>query len=119
MDSVFINGLALEAVIGIHDWERTQRQPVVLDLEMAADCATAACSDDIADALDYFAVSEALTELVEQSSYQLIESLAEACAQQVMTRFGVRWLRLRLTKPAAVPAARGGVGVIIERGVRP
>ncbi|MDX9875456.1 MAG: FolB domain-containing protein, partial [Spongiibacteraceae bacterium] len=50
MDSVFINGLALEAVIGIHDWERTQRQPVVLDLEIAADSATAACSDDIADA---------------------------------------------------------------------
>lgn len=119
MDSVFINGLALEAIIGIHDWERTQRQPVVIDLEMAADCAVAASSDDIADALDYFAVSEALQNLVENSSYQLIETLAEACAELVLRRFSVHWLRLRLTKPAAVPAARGGVGVIIERGTAP
>jgi len=32
-----------------------------------------------------------------------------------MQRFGVRWLRLRLGKPGAVPAAQD-VGVIIERG---
>ena len=33
-----------------------------------------------------------------------------------MAEFDIPWIRLKLTKPGAVPAARGGVGVEIERG---
>jgi dihydroneopterin aldolase len=34
-----------------------------------------------------------------------------------MAEFGIPWLRLKVTKPGAVPAA-SGVGVEIERGCR-
>ena len=34
MDKVFIEALEIECVIGIYDWERTIKQPVVLDIEM-------------------------------------------------------------------------------------
>ena len=47
-----------------------------------------------------------------------METFAERLAALLMSEFGIRWLRLRLTKPGAVPAAGGGVGVEIERGCR-
>ncbi len=118
MDIVYIKGLKVDAVIGVYDWERDIRQTLVLDLEMASDTARGAASDEIGDALDYAAIADSVTALVGGSSYQLLESLAEAVAQRVMGEFPVPWLRLRIGKPGAVAAA-DDVGVVIERGVKP
>jgi 7,8-dihydroneopterin aldolase/epimerase/oxygenase len=114
MDKVFIEGLEIEAVIGIYDWERRIRQPLVFDLEMGFDNRIPAASDDIADTLNYKAVSRRLVEYVSQSEFGLVETLAERCAAIVLAEFDVRWLRLRLGKPGAVRGART-VGVEIER----
>jgi dihydroneopterin aldolase len=84
------------------------------DLEMGFDNRVPAASDDIADTLNYKAVSKRLVELVEQSGYGLVETLAERCAAAVLAEFEVRWLRLKLSKPGAVRGAQA-VGVIIER----
>ena len=81
MNTVYIRGLRAEAVIGIHPWEREIRQGLVLDLDMASDTPRAAATDHIADALDYAAIADRVTALVEASEYQLIETLAEAVAR--------------------------------------
>ena len=117
MDIVFIRELRIETVIGIYEWERKIKQPVVLDLEMGADIARAAASDAIQDTLDYKAVSKRLIAFVEASEFQLVETLAERCARIVLDEFKVPWVRLTLNKIGAVSAARD-VGVIIERGTR-
>ena len=117
MDIVFIRDLRIETVIGIYDWEREIRQTVILDLEMGADVARAASSDHIDDTLDYKAVAKRLIGFVEASEFQLVETLAERCAQIVREEFGVQWVRLTLNKIGAVSSARD-VGVIIERGER-
>ncbi|WP_407353066.1 dihydroneopterin aldolase [Luteimonas sp. R10] len=114
MDTVFIEALEIETVIGIYDWERRIRQPLLLDLEMGFDNRVPAASDDIADTLNYKAVSKRLVEYVSQSEFGLVETLAERCAQIVLDEFGVDWLRLKLSKPGAVRGARA-VGVVIER----
>ena len=117
MDIVYIRDLRIDTVIGIFDWERQVRQTVSLDLEMATDIARAARSDHIDDALDYKAVAKRLMGFVAASEYQLVETLAERCAELVLREFGVPWLRLRLTKPGALRGARD-VGIVIERGSR-
>jgi dihydroneopterin aldolase len=117
MDIVFIRQLQLEAVIGIHDWEREKPQPLVMDLELAADARRAAASERIQDALDYYAVSRRITEFVMASDCQLLETLAEHCAELLIREFQVSWLRMVLHKPRAVDNA-ASVGVIIERGSR-
>ena len=114
MDKVFIEGLEIEALIGIYDWERRIRQTLRFDLEMAFDNRVPAASDDIADTLDYKAVSKRLVEFVGQSDFGLVETLAERCAAIVTEEFGVQWLRLKLSKPGAVRGAQA-VGVVIER----
>lgn len=113
-DKVFIEGLEIEALIGIYDWERRIRQPLRFDLEMAFDNRRPAASDDIADTLDYKAVSKRLIAYVEASGFGLVETLAERCAELVLREFDVACVRLKLSKPGAVRGARA-VGVIIER----
>lgn len=118
MDTVFIEALEIDCVIGIYDWERKITQKVVLDIEMAFDNRVPAASDDIADTLDYKAVSKRLIAYVGESSFGLVESLAERCAAIIREEFNVPWLRLKLSKPGAVTGSRA-VGVVIERGTRP
>lgn len=114
MDKVFIEGLEIETLIGIYDWERRIRQPLVFDLEMAFDNRIPAASDAIGDTLDYKAVSRRLVEYVSASSFGLVETLAERCAEIVLREFDVAHVRLKLSKPGAVRGARA-VGVVIER----
>ena len=117
-DTVFIEDLRIETVIGIYDWERRIRQVVALDLEMAFDNRRPAASDRIEDTLDYKAVSKRLIAFVEAAHFELVETLAERCAEIVLREFKVPWLRLKLAKPGAVRGSKS-VGVVIERGTRP
>ncbi|WP_297527937.1 dihydroneopterin aldolase [Thiohalobacter sp.] len=117
MDTIFIRDLRVDTVIGIFDWERRIRQTISLDLEMATDIRKAAASDRIEDTLNYKAVAKRLIAFVEASEFQLVETLAERCAEIVREEFGVPWLRLTVNKTGAVRGARD-VGVIIERGSR-
>jgi dihydroneopterin aldolase len=115
MDIIFLHDLTIETIIGIYDWERKEKQSVVLDLDMAADIRAAAQSDAIEDTLDYKAVAKRIIDFVAESEFQLVETMAERVAGIVLTEFGVRWVRLRVNKKGAVRYA-GDVGVIIERG---
>lgn len=118
MDIVFIDGLEVDTVIGVYDWERGIRQCLTLDLQLGWDIRPAAAHDALSAALDYAAVSAHIEHFAANSHFQLVETFAEQLAQQLMQGFNIPWLRLRVTKPGAVPAARGGVGVEIERGCR-
>lgn len=114
MDIVYVRDLKVETIIGIYDWERQVKQMVSLDLEMGADISKAAASDSIEDALNYKAVSKRLISFIENSEFQLVETMAEQVATIVLEEFKVPWLKLRLSKPGAVRGAQD-VGVIIER----
>ncbi|MFP3874781.1 MAG: dihydroneopterin aldolase [Thiohalophilus sp.] len=117
MDIIYLNDLRIDTVIGIYDWERRIKQTVVLDLEMGADIRQAAASDHIDDTLNYKAVAKRIIGFVEESEYQLVETLAEKVADIILGEFNVPWVRIRLNKQGAVRGARD-VGVIIERGAQ-
>ncbi len=118
MDIIFIRELTVETIIGIYDWEREVKQPVLFDIEMACDCARAAASDSVEDTLNYKAVSKRIIGFVEKSEFQLIETLAERVAEIILGEFEVPWLRLRVNKRGALRGAVD-VGVLIERGSKP
>jgi len=117
LDRVFIEGLEVDTVIGAYDWERGIRQCLRLDLTFAWDNRPAAAGDDLSLALDYASVSARIQAFAEQAQFQLVETFAERLAHELMDEFKITWLRLKVTKPGAVPAAIG-VGVEIERGCR-
>lgn len=118
MDRIFLSEMKVDTVIGIWDWERRIRQTVVIDLEMSADIAKAAASDDIVDTLNYKSVAKRVQEFVANSSFQLVETLAEKIAAIVRDEFAVAWVKVRVDKPGAIRGSRA-VGILIERGERP
>ena len=117
MDLVYIRELQVETIIGIYEWERNVKQLVSLDLEMAIDIKKPAESDHIDDTLNYKAVAKRLINYIESTDFQLVETLAESCAQIVLQEFAVPWLKLKLSKPGAIRGAKD-VGIVIERGIK-
>lgn len=118
MDTVFIQDLRVQTIVGIYEWERRIRQTVSLDLEMSSDIARAARSDRIEDTLDYKAVAKRVAQYVGEAQFKLVETLAEKVAELVRGEFHVDHVKVTLHKPGAVSGSKS-VGVIIERGTRP
>ena len=118
LDMVSIEGLDIDTVIGVYEWEKKQTQQLRVDVDMAWDNKPAADSDGIADALDYAAVSDAVLEWVKKEPRQLIETVAEGIAELVLTQFRVPWVKVKVSKPGAVPAA-ANVAVSITRTAAP
>jgi dihydroneopterin aldolase len=115
MDIIFLGGLEIETIIGIYDWERTTKQTVVLDIEMAFDISKAAETDDIEFTLDYKKVSKRIISFVEASQFFLVEKLIVEISTILLTEFAVPWVKITLNKKGAIRGA-SDVGIVIERG---
>ena len=113
-DIIYIKDLRVQTIIGIFGWEREVRQEVSIDLEMAFDCKIAAKTDAIEDTIDYKKITKGIIKFVEESEFQLQETLAESIAALVKNEYKVNSLKLRISKPGALRHAED-VGVIIHR----
>ena len=118
MDKIFLDELKIDTIIGIWDWERKIHQTVIIDLEMSADIAKAAATDEVEDTLNYKSVAKRVQEFVGDSSFQLVETLAERIAGIIRDEFDVAWVRVWVHKPGAIRGSKD-VGVDIERGEQP
>lgn len=117
MDKVLIEGLRVNAVIGVFEWERQIEQPVLIDLVMSVDTRAAANSDDIQDAVNYALVAEQVAELTKSLKPQLIETLANKMAELILNNFSaVQTVQVKVKKPLAVKGAQAvGIEIIRER----
>jgi len=113
-DIIYIKDLRVKTIIGIFDWERKVKQEVSIDMEFPFDCKRAAKTDAIEDTIDYKKITKAIIKFVEESEFQLQETLAEGIAALVKNEFKVHSLKLRVSKPGALRYAED-VGVIIHR----
>lgn len=114
MDKLVINGIKLNTLIGIHDWEKQCPQNLHLDIMLQTDAKRAAFDDNIQDALDYDCLVTHILSFVENTHFQLIETLAERLAQEVLDHFQTEWVQITLHKPGALQKAKD-VAIIIER----
>ncbi|WP_079436409.1 dihydroneopterin aldolase [Zoogloea sp. LCSB751] len=101
-----LEGLALDASIGIYAHELAARQPLEVDLTLAIDGTLAARSDDIRHTVDYDRVVECLEELLASRHFNLLENLSQAMLDAIGARFPVRRAEITIAKPLAVPKAR-------------
>ncbi len=113
MDKIILRGVPIESRVGVSDAERQRLQMLVIDLDIEIDLAPAGSSDNVKDTVDYSKVVAALQSLAMESSFRLIEALAEHLARRVFLFPGVAGVWLRLTKPAAL-AYRGVESTAVE-----
>lgn len=106
MDRIHIRDLDLRTVIGVNPEERDIRQNLLLNLTLFTDQRDAAETDDYRKTVCYDEAARAVTELVEASSYELIESLARAVADCLLAREEILACRVCIDKPGVLPNCR-------------
>jgi D-erythro-7,8-dihydroneopterin triphosphate epimerase len=114
MDRIFIRDLALRCIIGLYPEERTNKQDVIINVTMETDLRAAGKSDDLNDTVDYKAIKLAILDFVENSSFNLIESLAEGIAEICLKDSKVQSATITIDKPGALRFCRS-VAVKVTR----
>lgn len=113
MDTITIRDLEVRYRVGITEAERATPQRLLLTVEMHQAFANAAASDDLADTIDYFAVSQRLLHFGDETHWQLIETVASDIAAMLRDEFGVEQMSVEVKK-FVIPEAQY-VSVILRR----
>ena len=105
MDQIVISGARLSAHIGVTDEERARVQDLVFDIRMAFDTREAGRTDDYSRTINYAAVVDRIEDILREP-FRLIEAVAEAVADRILSEFPVSEVFVRVAKPGAFPQKR-------------
>lgn len=119
MDKIHIEQLEVLSLIGVYDWERNNKQRLLVDIELQADLSIAATSDNVDDTLNYALIAQKVIEVARQSEFKLIEALASHIIDTILDTFSlVSVVKLKLSKPDILANAQNvAVEFIKERTV--
>ena len=99
---VEVAGLELHGHHGASDEEQERGQRFLFDLTL--EVSDDALSDRVDDAVDYREVVRCVDEVSGSRRFSLLEALAAATADAIVTRFPVDRVRVRVRKPDVRPA---------------
>lgn len=116
-DRIVLAGMAFDARHGVNDWEKTEAQRFEVDVELVLGTRRAGSSDALAQTIDYRAVYEVVRRVLEGPPVDLIETLAESIARDVLASHDrVRRIVVRVRKPdVRLGGPLGYAGVEIRR----
>lgn len=114
-DRIEIKDLLLRGIIGINDWERGNKQDILINIAMTADLQKAGETDNIDDSVNYRTVTKKVIKHIDMNEPFTVETLAADIAKICLDEPGVIRVRVRVEKPGALRFAKS-VGVEIERG---
>jgi FolB domain-containing protein len=118
LDKIHIKDLMIRCIIGLNDWEREKKQDVLINITLYTDLAAAGQSDRIEDTVDYKAIKQKVVDMVEASSYMLIERLAQHVAEICLENPRVQRVKVTIDKTGALRFARSvGVEIVREQQV--
>jgi dihydroneopterin aldolase len=83
-DRIVLAGMVFQARHGVHDWEKVEPQRFEVDVELLLDVQPAGLEDDLALTADYGGVYQVTRQVVESTTFNLIEALAEAIAHELL-----------------------------------
>lgn len=112
--SVRVEGLRLDAQVGVYASEHGRTQPLEISLQAEVEEASAAPGSDLTQAVNYAAMAETVRQVVAARHHELLEDLAQTLTDTLFQDVRVKRLRLTIDKPDALDDARS-VGVTYER----
>ncbi len=98
MATIHLAGLSIFGHHGARPYEKEAGQRLEVDLELESRTDLAETSDKLADAVDYDVLYRTVREVVEGKSFHLLEALAATVAAEILGRFPVRRVRVRIAK---------------------
>jgi dihydroneopterin aldolase len=119
VDKLRLTGLSFFGHHGALEAERQLGQRIELDVELHGDFRGCASEDSLRDALDYTKAYDLVKNVVEQRSFELLEALASAVADELLARLPVENVLVRVRKPnVPFSASLSNVEVEIERSTK-
>ena len=116
-DKLILAGMQFFGRHGVFAEEKAMGQKFIIDLELGADLSKAAATDDIKYTLNYADIYAVVKNITTQRSFNLIEALAGAIADQVLTDFRVEEVTVRVKKPnAPISGIFDHMGCQVTRG---
>ncbi|MGC5172234.1 dihydroneopterin aldolase [Microbacterium sp. DT81.1] len=117
LDEITVTGLRAFGRHGVFDFERQQGQDFLVDVTMHVSTRRAAETDDVADTIHYGEVSERVAAIVGGEPVNLVETLAERIAADLLTDERVLLAVVTVHKPSApIAVPFTDVAVTIRRG---
>jgi dihydroneopterin aldolase len=114
-DRIVLADMVFRARHGVHAEEKVKAQRFEVDVELELDLQPAGHEDDLERTVDYGRVYETIRTIVESTTFNLIEALAEAISQELLVEFpAVTAVLIRLRKPEVDlggPLAYAGVEI--------
>jgi len=114
MDTIHVSDFRLDILVGVYDWEKKVPQKVQFDLEIGLP-GRKSQNDKLGDTIDYAVVVSRIEASLAEHQFNLLETLAEHIAQLVMREFKSPWVKVSVTKLAALKNVKR-LGITIERG---
>lgn len=100
-DRILLEGLTFYGYHGALPAEQSLGQPFIVDCTLALDLAPAGTADDLGLTVDYGAVFRDIRALVEGPPVRLLETLASRIAGDLLARYPVHEVWVRVSKPRA------------------
>jgi dihydroneopterin aldolase len=114
-DRIVLADMTFQARHGVHANEKVTAQRFDVDVELLLDLQPAGLEDDLARTVDYGRVYETVRTIVESTTFNLIEALAEAIAHELLADFAsLEEVVIRVRKPQVDlggPLAYAGVQI--------
>ena len=98
-DRIILANMRFQGRHGVYEWEQMTPQPFEVDVELSKNLQAAGVDDDLELTVDYGAVFDAVRQIVESTSYRLLEALAEAISHELLTDFQIDEVAVRIRKP--------------------
>ena len=118
MDKISIRDLEVYAYHGVFQEEKEKGQKFYVCADLYLNTRKAGCSDDLEQSVNYGEVCHHINDLMQEESFDLIETAAENVAESLLLKFPlIDHLTLEIKKPEApIGLPFGCVSVTIERG---
>jgi len=109
MDVIRIDGIRAFGKHGADPGERDAAQPFDVTVVIESDLATAATSDDLKDAIDYSVLRQTIANIIEGTSFRLIERLAAEIARALLDDARIVYAEITIAKPGILEGATPSV----------
>lgn len=102
-DKIIVGGIKFHAYHGLTRLEREVGVRCSIDVEMSVDLSAAIASDKLGDTIDYREVHRIVLEIGQvRNSFHLIESLAGRIASEILRKFKVSEVTVRVRKETPI-----------------
>lgn len=85
MDRIRLKGMRFVACHGVLDFEKVEKQPFIVDVEMYLDLKRAGESDELSKTVDYSLAYEVVKSVMYEKVYDLIETLAYRIGKSILS----------------------------------